>query len=484
MIRGVFGIDLRALAGFRIGLAAVLLFDLCQRAGDLENHYTDFGLLVRENALKVLPENAFSIHLASGTFSFQAIIFLIAFVFALFYLIGYRTRLSSWVSIVLLISLQNRNTLILNNADTLLLACLFWSIFVPIHARYSVDALSSSPPSNESNPHFSIGGMALLIQAMAVYLFSFFHKTGAEWYPDGTALYYALNVGAYVSPMGVWFRESPYILKAMTFGTLGLELIGPLLIFTPLFRVPLRLLVISLFAMFNLGIFTFMDLGFFPMISLVALIPFIPKECWNMLEKWWRLDRQSYPSMKGQGEVSQSLNIFKVSPVKNLIASGALILILMWNIATLPQTGFKLPGFINGTLTFLRMNQFWDMFAPYPYKASGWYSIPGELRNGQQVDVYKKKKGEASLERPEYLSKTYKNERWRKYLINMRTRDDDEIHLLNYGRFLCRSWNRDASFEDQLMTFDIYYTEEKTQPNYKKPVTTERIIWTHQCFGS
>ena len=115
MTKKVFGIDLRALAFFRLGLASVLILDICQRASDLEAHYTDFGLLNRTSALLLLPENAFSLHLASGSLFFQIALFILAFIFALSYLFGYHTRFSGLASLVLLISLQNRNPIILNH---------------------------------------------------------------------------------------------------------------------------------------------------------------------------------------------------------------------------------------------------------------------------------------------------------------------------------------------------------------------------------
>jgi hypothetical protein len=483
MAKNIFGIDLRALAVFRIGLAAVLLMDLSQRASDIESHYTDFGLLNRISALEVLPDLAISLHLANGTFLFQTILFLIAFVFALFYLVGYRTRLSACVSWVLLISLQNRNPLILNNADTLLLSCLFWTLFLPTESRYSVDELNSQSSSQEEKLHFSMGGVALLVQCMSIYLFSFFHKTGVEWYPDGTALYYALHVSAYVTPVGVWFRESPFFLTGMTFGTLGLQLLGPVLMFMPVFKLPLRLLVISMFAFFNIGIFILMDIGFFPIISLVTLIPFIPKECWDLMEKWLNVKNSFDQLQESSKKEIGSLNFLKENGFKNIFVSGMLALVLFWNVANLPQTGFKLPDFVGNILEIVRMTQHWNMFSPHPYKVSGWYTIPGELRNGQPADVYWKKSGHASFDRPEYISETFKNERWRKYLNTMRTGDNYETHRLNFGRFLCRSWNRGTPFDEQLFTFQIHFTSEETLPDYQKPKTEKWVLWSHDCFA-
>ncbi len=483
MAKKIFGIDLRALAIFRIGLAVVLIMDLAQRASDMEAHYTDFGILNRIDALKVLPENAFSLHLLSGSLYFQITLFLIAFVFALFYLVGYHTRLSGFVSWALLLSVQNRNPLVLNNADILLLSLLFWCLFLPTQSRFSIDALNTPPKVNEDCPHFSMGGIALLLQGMSIYFFSFFHKTGVEWYPDGTALYYALHIGAYVTPIGVWIRESPFILKGMTYGTLILQIFGPILIFSPVFRLPLRLLIIFLFVCFSIGIFILMDIGFFSIINLVTLIPFIPKELWDFVEKQLRKVDLFYSLKETSKKTTGTLNFYKENKVKNLFLGGMLAMVLVWNISNLPQTGFKLPGFVGELLGLVRMCQNWSMFSPHPYKVSGWYTIPGELRNGQAVDVYWKKPGKASFNRPEYVSQTFKNERWRKYLNTMRTGENYQTHRLNYGRFLCRSWNRGTPFNEQLYTFQIHFNSEKTLPDYQKPLTEKWVLWDHDCFA-
>ncbi|NET13417.1 MAG: hypothetical protein F6K08_11435, partial [Okeania sp. SIO1H6] len=41
----LFGLDLRSLALFRIGLALIIITDLIIRAGDLTAHYSDAGVL-------------------------------------------------------------------------------------------------------------------------------------------------------------------------------------------------------------------------------------------------------------------------------------------------------------------------------------------------------------------------------------------------------------------------------------------------------
>src|SRR4030095_8777004 len=83
----LFGIDLRSLALFRMGLALIVIGDLIHRSLDLKAHYTDFGILPRAELIRQTPKALyFSVHLISGSVFIQAILFLLAgfFAFALF----------------------------------------------------------------------------------------------------------------------------------------------------------------------------------------------------------------------------------------------------------------------------------------------------------------------------------------------------------------------------------------------------------------
>ena len=117
-LRKIFTLDLRALAFMRIWIAGIILTDLTIRATDLEAHYSNMGVL----PLHVLFQYAwnpyfFSLHALSGLWQVQALLFGLAAIFAFFLLLGYHTRLATIVSWLLMVSLQNRNTLISQGGD-------------------------------------------------------------------------------------------------------------------------------------------------------------------------------------------------------------------------------------------------------------------------------------------------------------------------------------------------------------------------------
>src|SRR5690606_10376590 len=146
-LRKTFTLDLRALALLRIGLGALLLIDLYTRATDLEAHYANTGVLPLP-ALFSHEWNPyfFSFHTGSGLWQVQAIFFLLAAFFAVCLLLGYKTRLATVLSWALLVSLHNRNPLILQGGDDLVRMLLFWSIFLPLGSFYSLDSRKTCSP--------------------------------------------------------------------------------------------------------------------------------------------------------------------------------------------------------------------------------------------------------------------------------------------------------------------------------------------------
>jgi len=283
----LFGIDLRSLALLRVGLGLVLLYDLSSRAQWLRAHYTDSGILSRGALLSDTSSDwwRWSLHLIGGDTFTEALLFAIAMVFAFGLLIGYRTRLVTIISWVLLISLQNRNPLILQGGDQLLRVLMFWAMFLPLGARYSIDAsLDRSPPKD--NPYYSAATFALLVQVMCLYFFTALLKSDPAWIPDGKAVAFALHIDHFATRAGVWLREFTTLTQGLTYFVWFLELLAPVIMFFPVWHVAARLLGLALLATLHLGFFIFLEIGFFPFVDWVALAAFVPSAVWDRLARW------------------------------------------------------------------------------------------------------------------------------------------------------------------------------------------------------
>jgi predicted DCC family thiol-disulfide oxidoreductase YuxK len=279
----IFGIDLRTLALFRILLAGTILLDLLTRSYDLTAHYTDFGVLSRNVLLDYLSPSTFSLHLMNGTMPFQAGLFLLAAIIAIFLAIGWHTKVMTILSWLLMLSLQNRNVLILSGEDNLMLLMTFWAMFLPLGAKYSLDNALNRNSDKISNRFISFASAAILIQGMSMYFFSALLKTDARWIPDGTAVYFALQLDYLVTPFAIWFRQFEALLTPLTYYVWILEFIGPILIFSPILQRKLRILCLLAFITMHTGFFLFLEIGLFPLISIVMNLLFLPSWVWDKL---------------------------------------------------------------------------------------------------------------------------------------------------------------------------------------------------------
>lgn len=185
-----FGIDTRALAAYRIALGLLLILDLALRSRDLRAHYTDFGVLPRAALSEKLQY--LSIHTISGDAWVQALLFVIAGLVAAAFVVGYRTKLATLVSFVLLVSLHARNPLVLNGGDLLFRRLLFWSLFLPLGERWSVDALRAeeTPRTRVSNAASAV----LLLQVLAVYATNAVVKLRGDLWVNGEAIQYVFSL--------------------------------------------------------------------------------------------------------------------------------------------------------------------------------------------------------------------------------------------------------------------------------------------------
>ncbi|ESA32275.1 httm domain protein [Leptolyngbya sp. Heron Island J] len=242
-----YGLDLRSLALLRVGLAGVMLVDLGWRLGTLTLNYSDQGGLPRSALGELWLPGYWSIHAWSGAVGWQVVCFAIAALSAFLMLIGYRTRWATLISWLMLISLHNRNPLVIGAADDVLRAMVFWGIFLPLGSCYSVDqALNISP---QPQPKRILTGATLGLMAQQCYIYI------------ASALSPTLSSGAVIATVLAW--------------------VGPLLLWSPIKTDLCRLLVVVLFMLFHiLGAFT-LNLGLLPIISCFTWLAFIPSSVWD-----------------------------------------------------------------------------------------------------------------------------------------------------------------------------------------------------------
>jgi hypothetical protein len=460
------GIDIRSLALFRIGLGLILLADLIIRAHDIVAHYSDMGLLPRDVLINMIHPASFSLHLMNGTWQFQLFLFLIAIIFATALLFGYRTRFATICSWLFLISLQTRNPLILQGGDIVLRLLLFWGMFLPLGACWSMDNKLGKTIRPE-NQIVSVATLSLLLQICFIYWFTALLKTDDTWRTDGTAIWYALSIEQYATSLGHFLLNFPNFLKFSSFSTFYLEALGPFLAFSPIWTGPLRFATVILFILFHITLNITMELGVFSYICSVAWLVFLPGWFWDKILKF--KDNTNIP--------------YKASWLTNTLAAFFIAFIFLWNVRTLETSPSLVPAAfskIEAIGPLLNIEQYWNMFSPYPIKADGWFVIPGKLRDETKVDLFTDG-GPVSWEKPPLLSAIYSNDRWRSFMMNLVYEEDTETALLHYARYLCRQWNETHPYEKQVMNFKIFFMLKINSLENPPKDYDKTLLWEHQC---
>lgn len=585
----LFSVDLRSLALFRVLLGGVLFVDLCNRAVDLRTFYTDVGVMPRDWLLAVNGLWRISFHSANGETWFIAALFAVEMLAALAILIGWRTRTALVVAFVLNASLLNRNPMVLLGGDILLTCLLFWAIFLPVAARYSLDAALSRTPPPVDNRHRSWASAGVLLQVMSVYFFSALLKTGADWH-NGTAVYYALSIDGYSTALGQWLKGFPLLTTALSHWVYWLELLGPILVFLPVFSRTLRFAVMLQLMLMHTGFIFCLELGPFPYISLTSLTTLAGGWIWDSLGDWrarrdarrgphglriyydrdcgfclksvlilkqllllgragiapaqdtprarkllednysWVIidhDDRAYlkwPAfvillkrsplfaplgllLSGQwavppgnavydfvgrnrggfGKLSGALlpfhdRPFETGPIAQFIAGFALVVLGTWNFCTIHWLPERLYAFLTPPLRAVRLDQYWDMFAPFPSREDGWFVIPARLRDGTEFDLLHPERSGVSYDKPAQVNLEWRNIRWHKYLERIWSAQFAN-NRLHYGRYLCRNWNSTHGDGQQLDTFKIIYMLERSMPPGETPKVEQNVLWRHGCFA-
>ena len=282
-------LDPRSLGLGRIYLGTMLMLDLLRRVPDLEVWYTNVGLLPNHTLLwRPGARYQFSFFFPFSWTSEVVVLFALCGVIFFCFLIGWKTRLFHWLSVLCIVSLHDRVIFLENGGDVVLNILAVWTLFLPMGARFSVDALLVSLQTRreanlaevddrgllprELRPALTLGVLGLLLQVSVIYYFNVVHKGGHTW-RDGTAVHYALHQDRLVSWLG--WKIRPHLTlplsQVLTYSALVVESLGPLLVLNPFhWRLTRRLAVILMaglhigFALLlNLGLFSFNMIGFF-----------------------------------------------------------------------------------------------------------------------------------------------------------------------------------------------------------------------------
>ena len=311
-------IDARSLGLFRIAMALVLLGDLFRRWIWVRVFYSNDGVLPNHNHIFNLRDKGpvWSLLHAFSTPGEAHFAFALIFLVYVGFLVGYKTRVFHALSLVALVSLGSRNILLENQGNFAATALLFFTLFLPLGSRYSIDECVASidsedektaadlndrkaPNEAEINAARSPGWSPISFAALAVTLqIALILISSALWHRSdtwkaGQALHRALFVERWASDLGAVMRSAPAgLLKGLSYLLLAVEWAVPALVFIPVARRVTRGLATGLLVVYALVLGLFFSLGLYAWSLLAAAALLLPKETWDIFEGKFYAARQ------------------------------------------------------------------------------------------------------------------------------------------------------------------------------------------------
>jgi len=209
------------------------------------------------------------------------IVCLLLLVASLATVVGFRTRLSSFVAVLCMIMLQRANSAIYNSGDLLLRQVGIAVVLAPCALLWSMDAARDRRKGRVPNLLRAPYAMRLLQLELAVgYLLSAWTKARGDTWHNGTAIALSLRIEdlqRFVAPE--WLFDQTVLLNLFTWAALAFEATFIVLVWPR----RLRLWVLAAGVLFHLGIDVFLDIGFFSLAIYLAYFAFLPTE---IADRW------------------------------------------------------------------------------------------------------------------------------------------------------------------------------------------------------
>ncbi len=277
----IFELDLRSLGLFRFLLGLVCIADAVTRFVQMNDFYTDNGIVTRSYFLTNLSHPwSFSFHLISGETWAVGILFIIHILTAFSFMVGYKTRISNFILWLFVVSVHNRFWYVNNGGDDVMRILLFFCMFLPVSHYFSIDGISKEKPKI----HTSFWTFAFILQISFVYCFSYILKDGHQWRSTYNATFIAFNLEIFTTFIAKFLLKYPNFLKLITAFTIYLEGFGVFILlaaFNSKAKNISRYLAISLFVFLHIGIIFTLHVGLFPYVCITMWLALLPSHFWE-----------------------------------------------------------------------------------------------------------------------------------------------------------------------------------------------------------
>lgn len=417
-------LDARSLAVYRIGLGVILTTDCLLRTRDFRLMFAADGMfplatLARYHADATLWSAAF----LSDASWWSGVVLAMEGIAGVALAVGYRTRAATILAWVALVSVIRRTSPATNAGDIWFACQVFWSMFLPLGARWSLDARRGDLTEPPLSAVRSIASAALVLQLAAVYLGAGLSKCNSTWFA-GDALAHALSVHDHGTPLGMLLGSTPWIARPLQWGVLLGEIGLPLLLIA-LPSPGVRGGIVALFIAFHATIWLTMTVGLFAAIGIVAWLPLIPGRAWPAEDGSRRIAGLGRAASWGCG-------------LAGLLATASFVH------QVTPLAALRLPRPLLAGINLACLSQEWGMFGGVPAQEQ-WVYGRGILADGAVVDLLRDGRP-LERERPAGGFTSLPHHRWHKFLWVL-PRPHVHVFAEPAAAAIARDWNgrHDAS---------------------------------------
>jgi len=200
---------------------------------------------------------------------------IVLMVASLVMIVGWHTKLATFLVFVMIMSFERRNPWIFNSGDGLIRILSLYLALSPCGAALSLDQRRRFG-SFWSAQDIKVWPLRLMqVQISIIYITTVIAKLHGDTWQNGSAVSYTLRLDdMLLLPSPAWMSTSPLIGNAMTWGTLLVEFSLGVLVWNKRWRT--RVLLAGVFL--HLTILLTMVVGFFSLAIFVLYLSFVPWE--------------------------------------------------------------------------------------------------------------------------------------------------------------------------------------------------------------
>jgi hypothetical protein len=335
-------------------------------------------------------------------------------------------------------------------------------------------------------------------QVALVYLVTGYLKLAGDYWRNGEALYYVLQLESIRWPPGTWLwaLDPGWLLSLFTWLTILFELAFMPMVFAPFWQPALRAAALVMGAALHVGIGVTLAIPDFSLVMMISYLLFF-EPSWvewikdrlplNYMMDWVErlpVAQRTDGHSDQEQELAQETGALSRYRYYRRLGTVALLGLLMvgviwWNlvevVAYTSPPAPRMPDVPQGIMWYSGLWQYWDLFAPLPLQIDGRITVPGGFEDNARFDLYA-----AQTVRPMWGPEM----RWRKFEENINNYRYDDL-LREWGRYYCRLYNETYALPEgkRLATLEIRFVYRRSHPPGGTPgPLQDDLLWTHWCY--